>query len=324
MTTIKKMAEQVREAIEDLKSEYRVLSHSIFVLKENLRRLKLMPVPIDDLQQFFVDYVDARGQDFLPTLEAELARFVNPQRAGMPGAGHPITFEELEFMLGEEHDSSRAPNHPQSYVRMLRPNVHRLLDDCFYLFFGEAIKAALPRIFDSIELRYKNASLGIGSDRDTRRTEIAEIETNIKLASKRLLEIAGELKELGGTTPTTIDFSPPETAIAIARLIGPAQAVRFVKSFAQKPVRIPETIELANELEAAVGRDGTQKLIERFGGFVIEASDAWLSQLKTEIEEAALTRARQGADSPTIARYLEIPESEVNQILQAARRVGRL
>lgn len=315
------MAAQVRDALEKLRAEYIMTQRSLAHLGKLESELRLLPVPIDDFKAAIIDYVERRGQDFLPTLEAEINRFANPERRpGGPRSG-PIGYDELSAWLDGKIDTALLPNYPEHALRLVRPNAHRRMDDCFYALLSGPIMEALTAILPRLEVQYTSVGrAAIGSTRAERQVELERLRSLQSQHATRLIELTKEIKALGGDLPRkSEDADPKMIALGLTDAIGAAPALRCIENFKGRVMTFPSNEEATPELVGLIGRDHVRTLYARYQDhFLPITGDERPYVLELRAKEIA-ARLSSGATVDGLARHYGMEEREIHKISAAAR-----
>ncbi|RYU62914.1 hypothetical protein EWI61_00115 [Methylolobus aquaticus] len=175
-------------------------------LEARLLSLRQAYVPVADLKGFFMDYIDAEGERILPEIRKRLHSFIHPPR--FPGIVPtdkitPLTFDEMEAVLMQggagPHGSGARTRDGQSL--QCRPlcgfREPEGMDQIFFLFMGDLIKTVLAKHWDAFGLGYQNVRASeIGSDRATRRKEVADVEAQIERVNAEIVGLDASLQEL--------------------------------------------------------------------------------------------------------------------------------
>lgn len=153
-------------------------------------------VPISDVKQFILDYIDAKRLEYMPVVREMIMGVVYPARPYMTADRKPITPTEMRAALTvNPHNCATLAEQSvnrNGYFELLRNNKQWHSDIPFYCFFGDAIKKAIEENFDSLGIEYRSPHAHeIGpplADRDARAAELdAEIK-NIELDIAALVQ----------------------------------------------------------------------------------------------------------------------------------------
>lgn len=202
-TEAREAAEQVRQAVADLNQQRANLQQDLAEKTERLAVLQQQHLPMADLKQFVLDLIDAEAVHYLPVLKKGIEELIYPHRDGV----HVVSNERKMITFGETERLLKSKNHgPDSGLLPLQKTTENLFEifrengdiPAFFL-FGDLIKQAIADNFDKLEIPVRNLNrYGIGSDRETRRAEIAALEAEIAAVRNDISQAEMEIRELGG------------------------------------------------------------------------------------------------------------------------------
>lgn len=188
----------VQATIDGLKAEYKVVCNQLSETQSALDSAPLLRVPLDDLKAGILDFVDASGERYaMEHITAAISNFARNNSSGLSGSaelsGKPLRFCDLErAVLGGDRDYN---------TQLATPSKQMFDDRAFYFLVAPLIKAQLAALMENMspeQFGYHTIHPDkIGSDRQTRRKEIEEI--NIKLQELRACrsDLRGKLFQLG-------------------------------------------------------------------------------------------------------------------------------
>jgi hypothetical protein len=196
---IRSLAAQVFKRIGDLRAERSELERRRDALKAQLDELRALPVPLEDFKGFLIEYVHAKRAEFRALLRSEVEQLMIPHRYADMTPVHlrdPVSFAEMEAMLqagGEKHITEQG-----RVLRLLQPVPGAVGDLGFYFVFADQIAAAIDAEWDSLGVQWPSPPKRIGSNRASRRVEIAEVMAEIAKVEDLIAEANGEIRDLGG------------------------------------------------------------------------------------------------------------------------------
>lgn len=311
------MVTQVRVHVAKLQAEYRLLEVNRLRAARKRSDLPNKPVPRYDVRKFVLDYIDARGKDFLPALEREINRFLNPARTLSSVTRGPLSFAEMQALLGKPVNELSSLD--QTF-RAVRPVPGRLLDDAFYLLFGDALKEAIDALWPQMNIQYDDS--GAGTDRETRNSELVECYNEVAEIAERQRNVAAELRKLDADIPSAVN-SPAlsaEHARDLVQLVGAAAAIRFTLAMKGEAYVVPATIENAADLVQLLGAEKAGVLVAALGGLIIEIPTAYLVPLYNERQkeiQARLKRDGNRESVPAMANHYGLTEREIHEYADA-------
>lgn len=181
----------VKNALKSLNEQLQTICDEENRLIAQKKSLKSQAVPIEDVKQALLEYVDARAQLFLSDglWKTNLRRFVYPKKDhyALGSYGKAMSYDDAENLRdGAQGDTVFASDHPKLVI----PNVGmaETTDIPFLFFFGDAVKAKIAACFDAGEM-FHDTSEEIGLPIVERKKIISEID-------ERLAEIRAERASL--------------------------------------------------------------------------------------------------------------------------------
>jgi len=192
--------DQVKNAVSALRTEYKSVCANIVAIEKQIAELPLLPVPIEDLKAAVLDFVDARGQDYLEEdVKNSIKNFATNMMCGsgieQNLMGKPIRFKELEM--------ARTGNNGAMSVAQLITQFGKgqFNDLALYAFFSELVKAGLSNVMATMtdgDFGYSGLSpVQIGTDRATRRAAIQSAQERLAALLASKVKIADSLRQLG-------------------------------------------------------------------------------------------------------------------------------
>lgn len=193
---------QVKTTVTTLQAEYEAVCANIVATEKQLAELPLLAVPVDDLKAAILDFVDARGQDYLAeSVKSSIKDFATHVMSGSSVdqklMGLPLIFKELE--------SACSGNNGAISVAQLITQLGKgqFNDLALYAFFGDLVKAGLSNVMATMT----DADFGydrltpeqIGTDRATRRHAIQAAQDQLAALRESKATLASSLRQLGIT-----------------------------------------------------------------------------------------------------------------------------
>lgn len=204
-TNLEKAAEAAKNfriAIGELRADRACLDADRQVLLQRREVLYLQPVSNADMQQFLVDYIDARASCW--DAECGWANLIKqvalPARNPDFAEHHGITTEELclrdiEIVM-EQPSASNAQALGIAFINFYGRAGAAMAagsDAPFYFFFGDIIKQKLAERFDVL---CPSESRLVGAPVTERKTEIKELDAQIAVLTSKINHVDAKLKEL--------------------------------------------------------------------------------------------------------------------------------
>lgn len=193
---------QVKNTVAALQAEYADVCANIEATEKQLAELPLLPVPVADLKTAILDFVDARGQDYLGEfVKSSIKDFATNAMGGSGVAanlmGSPLRFKELESACS---GNNGAISNAQLITQF---GGGRFNDLALYAFFGDLVKAGLSNVMATMtdeDFGYaKLTPEQIGTDRATRRLAIQAAQDQLVALREIKATLASSLRQLGIT-----------------------------------------------------------------------------------------------------------------------------
>lgn len=191
---------QVKSTIDTLRTEYDTVCANIIATEKQLAELPLLPVPVADLKAAILDFVDARGQDYLTeSVKGSINNFATNAICGSTVEtklmGTPLRFKELESACS---GNNGAISNAQLITQFCKGQFNDL---ALYAFFGDLVKAGLTNVMATMT----DADFGydrltpeqIGTDRATRRAAIQAAQEQLATLRANKAALADSLRQLG-------------------------------------------------------------------------------------------------------------------------------
>lgn len=193
---------QVKNTVATLQAEYEAVCANIVATEKQLAELPLLPVPVADLKAAILDFVDARGQDYLVTrVKSSIKDFathlMNGSEVDQKLIGSPLRFKDLESAYS-------GNNGALSVAQLITSHDKRQFNDlALYAFFGDLVKAGLNNVMATMtddDFGYAKLTPGqIGTDRATRRLAIQSAHDQLAALRENKATLASSLRQLGIT-----------------------------------------------------------------------------------------------------------------------------
>lgn len=191
----------VKKAVDDLRAEYVSVCAAIEDKKATIQVKRKQYIPLADLKAAILDYVDSTGTRYAEEYVRPFISGFASNEIGSIGVyrsprGYPMSFDDLERV------NAGADLVNERIVTCFSDNgYYDTPAQCF--FFGELVKAGLSKVMADMtddEFGYGMVEDGeIGSDRVTRRAEIAALNAELETLSQRKKELEVNLRALGGS-----------------------------------------------------------------------------------------------------------------------------
>lgn len=188
---------QVKSTVEALRAEYATVCAEIVATEKMLVELPVLPVPIEDFKAAILDFVDARGKDYLnEVVKKSVTDFSTHMMSGIgvdnKYMGMPLGFNELERAIAGTAGSL-------SIARLV--SKEHTGDLALYAFFGDLVKAGLAAAMDTMsdaDFGYDGlTSKDVGTDRATRRQAIQDAQHQFSMLTARKASLSSSLRQLG-------------------------------------------------------------------------------------------------------------------------------
>lgn len=190
--------ETVRATVEGLKAEYSQVCIQIAETQGALTAAPLLRVPLADLKAGILDFVDAAGERYaseviasaITRLACNYTQGVAPDREL---TGKPLRFCDLDAIV----------NHgTKDFGNQLATPMKNMFDDrALYALFAPMMRERLATLMATMspaQFGYDQIHPDkIGSDRETRRAEIAALNTSLSELTASRDDLALKLKSLG-------------------------------------------------------------------------------------------------------------------------------
>lgn len=193
-------ARLVKDAIEEKEEAQRQLIAAREKVDQERAALITKVVPMADVKQFLMDYIEAKRTEYLGSLRDTIENALYPLRgkAISKDVAKPLNFDEMEKMLtpgGERSITDRG-----GVLQLLQPNKLYFDDLAFYFYFGDVIQKVIAENFDGLNFTYRNVhSDEMGKDRAAIRVELATLDEKKAALTTDIHRLQREIKELGGS-----------------------------------------------------------------------------------------------------------------------------
>jgi len=191
--------EQVKQAVDELKTEYSQAKAAIAKIEANMAALPKMRAPFEDLKQGILELIDAAGQRYVSEdIAPALISFATGGMSGSAGRqedyGKPLTLEMLEGAV----DGSKAA---ASRAQLVQPQKHQFNDMALYAVCADSLKGVLSKVLETItpkDFGYDTIHPDkVGPTRAEMRRQLAEWESQRDKLKARQDEIRSQLGKLG-------------------------------------------------------------------------------------------------------------------------------
>lgn len=199
--------ETVKNAVSSIKKQYRTLRAEISELEEKQRSLPLAPVPFSDMKAAILDLIESSGNIHADeVVKGAISTFATGGNttAHIENRGQPLSFKNIELATsGQNNYLSRH----RFVTGELPPDA--IANMAFYCFFADLIKQRLAAVMETMteaDFGYRTIHPDkVGTDRATRRAEIALVKT--QLAEKYIIkkQLEDKLQQLGVSVNTIRD-----------------------------------------------------------------------------------------------------------------------
>jgi hypothetical protein len=208
--------ERVKQAAAALCADYEQTCREIDAAEAELKELPLAPVPLDDMKEAILDFIDAAGGRYAESVRDNISGFANGTTAfgSVPfgsgdiahkDVGKPISFDVLEGGLSGEKCALAG-------AQLLNPRASFFDDRSIYYFCGPLVREGLRKIMEKMgpaEFGYDRIHPDkIGSTRRERRAAIAALKERLGNLHSRKSDLAGKLAELGFSVPSIAKSKP--------------------------------------------------------------------------------------------------------------------
>lgn len=198
-TKLVETARLVKDAIEKKEEEQRQLIAARENVDQERAALITKVVPMADVKQFLVDYIDAKRTEYLDSLRDAIENAIYPLR-GKTISKHeakPLNFDEMEKMVTPHGE--RGITDLGGVLQLIQPNKLYFDDLAFYFYFGDVIQKVIAENFDGLNFTYRNVhSDEMGKDRAAIRAELAMLDEKKAGLTTNIFRLQKEIKELGG------------------------------------------------------------------------------------------------------------------------------
>lgn len=200
---------QVKQTAEILNADYEQTCRDIDAAEAELKELPLAPVPLEDMKEAILEFIDASGTRYAEIIRGHISKFANgktsfesvPHGSGKlqyQDIGKPLSFEILDGSISGEDASLRG-------AQLLNPLASFFDDRVIYLFCGPLVREGLRKIMEQMgpeEFGYDRIQPDkIGSTRRERRAAIAALQERLGKLHSRKEDLAGKLAALGFPVP---------------------------------------------------------------------------------------------------------------------------
>jgi hypothetical protein len=189
-------AAAVKEALREYRQHVADLNAEEVALRQKKKELEEMPIPIEDVKQVMLDYVDAQAKNFLADgeLEKQLREFVYPTNSSLPRRRdnglqikRPLNYLDAEHIRTGDLKSQvyDADRHPKLYFS----NITSMFaaNTAHFFYFGSIIKEKLSAYFDALGIDHHPGDRSkVGPPIAERIKTFAEIDAQLsKVISER-------------------------------------------------------------------------------------------------------------------------------------------
>lgn len=195
--------EKVTSAITQLRLEYGSVCADIVTTEEALKAAQLAYLPFDDLKAGILDFIDASGMRYAEErIRSAISDFArnrlssNQNNAAL--TDKPMRFCDLERCIAG-HDGAGG------WAQILTPEKNMFNDQVLYYFAAKLVKDGLSKLMadmPAVAFGYDRISeVEIGSDRVTRRKNIASMNTKLSDLREQRQALEAKLETLGVKAP---------------------------------------------------------------------------------------------------------------------------
>ncbi|MBC3872407.1 hypothetical protein [Undibacterium flavidum] len=186
--------EQVKKAVQQLKTEYQCVSEQIVQKKEELRLAPLAYIPLDDLKAGILEFVAKSGVRYgQEKIKETISSFATNRMNGIAfdskQVGKPMRYCDIEQSISN------------GWNQLLTPNKTQFNDQVFYCFFAQLVQQGLSKLMDDMPpeaFGYGQIHPDkIGSCRAQRQIEIQGLEKEISELTLKRDELSLKLTALG-------------------------------------------------------------------------------------------------------------------------------
>lgn len=175
--------EIVKNSLASLREQRQNIVSEENTLIQKKKELKAQPVPLSDVKQALMNYVDARASIFLNDGQwaRNLRQFLYPNRDSYTIQKSPAALSYDEAAYLSEGDTMRKV-FPTTHPKLVIPDmgVFNVTDAPLLFFFGDLIKEKISAYFDAMQISHENSDLkSIGTPIAERTIEIERIDTRL-------------------------------------------------------------------------------------------------------------------------------------------------
>ena len=192
--------ELIKNSIDHLRQQRNILIEEENTLIQQKKELKAQPVPLDDVKQSLMNYIDARAEVFLQDGQwlRNVQQFLYPNR-------DPYTLQKSPSALSYDEAAEVSAGDtlqklfPMSHPKLVIPDmgVFDTTDAPLLFFFGDLIKAKISAYFDSEQISHHPEDLNkIGTPIAERKQEIERIDTRLREIVSQRTDIDRKIKSL--------------------------------------------------------------------------------------------------------------------------------
>jgi hypothetical protein len=163
-------AAAVKNALNDMRRHAATLQEEENSLVKQRKELQEMPLPLSDIKQVMLDYIDARGRLFLTdgNLQKSMREFVYPHNQGMARDSSngriidkPLTYDQAEILRTGDISNKVFGDHT-GHPLLFSGNQMALgiTNAAYYFFLGDIIKAKIAEQFDEQAISHHTCDQG--------------------------------------------------------------------------------------------------------------------------------------------------------------------
>ncbi|HDR8995086.1 TPA: hypothetical protein QDB01_000974 [Burkholderia vietnamiensis] len=152
-------------------------------------------VPVSDIKQFLLDYIDLKRREYMPVVREMLMDVMYPRRLSAMEI-KPISAMEIKGVM-EGSNSRIDKSAPMGSFDLVRKNKVYHTDIPLYCFFGDQIKRVIEENFDSLGIEYMPGHASeVGPPLAERHARAAALAGEIRDAEANLQELKAKLSAL--------------------------------------------------------------------------------------------------------------------------------
>lgn len=195
--------EKVVSAIAQLRHEYDSVCTEIVTTEEALQAAQVAYLPLSDLKAGILDFIDASGSRYaeerIRTAISDFARNrLSSSRSDVALSDKPMRFCDLERCVSGQDGAG-------GWAQLLTPEKNMFNDQVLYYFASKQVKEGLAKLMDAMpEEAFGYGQLSqeeIGSDRTTRRKNIASMTAKLSGLREQCEVLKAKLEALGVKVP---------------------------------------------------------------------------------------------------------------------------